>query len=56
MTNSCPVKIPKVLRMCEACMYSKEGKCDFPYTKDMTEEDVKNVSKALKSFEEYKVK
>lgn len=56
MINGCPIKIPKIIRMCKACMYSKEGVCDFPYTQDMTDEEIKQTAQVLASFKEHKIK
>jgi len=45
---NCPIKIPKPLRICEACIFSKdEGKCDYPYYRGMSEEEIKKLSKSL---------
>ncbi len=44
---NCPIKIPKVVRICEVCMFSKEGKCDHPYYRDMSESDIKKLTKSL---------
>jgi len=44
MDKRCPIKIPKLLRECEACMYSKENSlCDYPFYKGMSEEEMKKV-------------
>lgn len=44
---SCPIKIPKLVRICEVCIFSKEGKCDYPYYRGMTEGEIKKLSKSL---------
>ena len=44
---SCPIKIPKVVRICGACMFSKNGVCDYPYYQNMSEEEIKKLSKSL---------
>lgn len=44
---NCPIKIPKAVRICEACIFSKDGVCDYPYYKDMSEEEIKELSKSL---------
>lgn len=43
---SCPIKIPKIIRECEACMFSKEnGICDYPYYKGMRLEEIRKVKR-----------
>lgn len=44
---NCPIKIPKVMRICGVCMFNKEGECDYPYYKNMREEEIKKLSKSL---------
>ena len=44
---NCPIKIPKAVRICEACMFSKNGKCDYPYYRGMSGEEIKKLSKSL---------
>ena len=43
----CPIKIPKAVRMCEVCMFSKNGICDYPYYRGMSESDIKKLTKSL---------
>ncbi len=42
---NCPIKIPKLVRICEVCMFSKEGKCDYPYSIGMKPEEIVGVTK-----------
>jgi len=45
---NCPIKRPKVVRICGVCMFSKDkGKCDYPYYRNMSEEEIKKLSKSL---------
>lgn len=39
---SCPINMPAGL--CELCPYSKEGLCDYPYSVDMTPEEIKETT------------
>ena len=43
----CPIKIPKLVGVCEVCMFSKNGICDYPYYRGMSEEEIKKLSKSL---------
>ena len=44
---NCPIKIPKALRICEVCMFSKSGVCDYPYYKGMGEKEINKLTKSL---------
>lgn len=48
----CPVYLPKVFRMCEACQYGKDGKCDYPYYRGMSEEEIQRVTERQKKENE----
>jgi len=41
----CPIGIPRIVRICEVCIYSKQGLCDYPYYKGMTKEEMEKVNK-----------
>jgi len=47
---NCPIKTPKILRLCEACMFSKDGVCDYPYYRDMSAEEIKETTERLKDL------
>ena len=44
---NCPIKLPKSLRICEACIFSKNGDCDYPDYRGMSESDIKKLTKSL---------
>ena len=44
---TCPIKIPDALRICEVCMYGKEGKCDYPFYSGMSDKEIKEMTKRL---------
>ncbi len=41
------MKCPAGLKICPCPEYSKEGKCDWPYKKEMTYKDILRMSKKL---------
>lgn len=47
---NCPIKIPKILRICDVCMFSKDGACDHPYYRGMSEKEIKEKTEHLKAL------
>ncbi len=39
---TCPINLVKI--HCPNCYFIKEGKCDYPYSKNMSPEEIKTLS------------